>query len=200
MTNRALPAVPRVLVDADVYPRGWALDAILSMADADFLAPLWSRKVLEEAYRAMVGDQGRDGAAARSLLGYVAGSYPLGECRPDPVVEAGLSLPDPGDRHVLAAALAGGADAIVTYNLRDFPDAALSPLGLRAVGPDELVLALVREDEEQARRVFRDLVSRKRRPPRTMAEEAAGLRRAGLEGVAGWLEGRGGPEGGSGAA
>jgi predicted nucleic acid-binding protein len=48
----------------------------------------------------------------------------------EPLIE-GLSLPDPGDRHVLAAGIKAGAQVIVTYDDRHFPDAAPSPFGSR---------------------------------------------------------------------
>lgn len=53
-----------------------------------------------------------------------------------------LSLPDPDDRHVLAAASAGRASVIVTWNLKDFPVKALRPHGLAAVSPDDLLTDL----------------------------------------------------------
>jgi len=52
----------------------------------------------------------------------------------------GLHLPDPGDRHVLAAAIRGRADVIVTMNLKDFPDAVLNSFGIEAQHPDEFIL------------------------------------------------------------
>lgn len=51
----------------------------------------------------------------------------------------GLDLPDPDDRHVLAAALRCHADIIVTFNLKDFPAAILGPLGIEPQHPDTFV-------------------------------------------------------------
>lgn len=54
-------------------------------------------------------------------------------------LETGLALPDPDDRHVLAAAILCHAGAIVTFNLKDFPDAALTPHGIAAQHPDSFI-------------------------------------------------------------
>lgn len=55
----------------------------------------------------------------------------------------GLVLPDPDDRHVLAAAIRAQAQAIVTYNQSDFPVEALGPLGIEAQHPDTFVVLLL---------------------------------------------------------
>ena len=55
----------------------------------------------------------------------------------------GLHLPDPNDRHVLAAAIRGRADVIVTFNVRHFPAEALIPFGVQAQHPDEFVVHLL---------------------------------------------------------
>jgi hypothetical protein len=54
-------------------------------------------------------------------------------------------LPDPGDRHVVAAAMLAGASRIATWNLRDFPEGALAPFGLRAETPDALMIVVLRQ-------------------------------------------------------
>jgi predicted nucleic acid-binding protein len=54
-----------------------------------------------------------------------------------------LTLPDPDDRHVLAAAIRGRADVIVTYNLKDFPDKAVGSYGIAAQHPDEFLTHLL---------------------------------------------------------
>src|SRR5579862_7039267 len=55
----------------------------------------------------------------------------------------GLHLPDADDRHVLAAAIRGRADVIVTRNLKDFPDDALKPFEIVAQHPDEFAVHLI---------------------------------------------------------
>jgi len=51
-----------------------------------------------------------------------------------------LKLPDPNDRHVLAAAIHCGADAIITSNLKDFPTAVLEPFNIEAQHPDDFLM------------------------------------------------------------
>lgn len=56
----------------------------------------------------------------------------------EPLID-GLLLPDSDDRHVLACAIHSGAEAIITFNLKDFPDHALAQYDIRAIHPDEFI-------------------------------------------------------------
>jgi len=60
----------------------------------------------------------------------------------EPLIEE-LDLPDPDDRHVLAAAIRAGANVIVTFNLNDFPADRLKPYGVEAQHPDDFVSHLI---------------------------------------------------------
>jgi hypothetical protein len=96
-------------------------------------------------------------------------------------LESGLtSLPDPDDRHVLAAAIHCGAQEIVTFNLRDFPNSTLAPYGIRAIHPDAFVEHLLDLNPEAVcdaiRRIRRRLVN----PPRSAEEIIANYERCGL--------------------
>jgi len=51
----------------------------------------------------------------------------------------GLTLPDPDDAHVLAAAIHASCDAIVTYNLKDFPKDYLAQFYIEILHPDEFL-------------------------------------------------------------
>lgn len=50
-----------------------------------------------------------------------------------------LELPDPDGRHVLAAAIRCGADAIITFNAKDFPASVLAPLDIEIIHPGDFI-------------------------------------------------------------
>lgn len=91
-----------------------------------------------------------------------------------------LRLPDPDDRHVLAAAIRGRADVIVTLNLRDFPDDILEPYGIEAQHPDAFVLYLLDLAPGRVIAAAREHRASLRKPPKTVAEYLATLEASGL--------------------
>ncbi len=81
-----------------------------------------------------------------------------------------LTLPDPNDRHVLAAAIRGKAGVIVTYNLSDFPRETLGHYGIEAQHPDEFILSLLNRDWNKVLGAVRDQRLSLRDPPKTAEE------------------------------
>lgn len=100
----------------------------------------------------------------------------------------GLVLPDPDDRHVLAAAIRCGADVIVTVNLRDFPAAALQPYGIEAQHPDEFVEYLFDLDSSAVAAAAQQHRRAMKRPPFSPDDYLDALRRQGLVQTAKLLE------------
>ena len=81
-----------------------------------------------------------------------------------------LSLPDPDDRHVLAAAMHGAAEIIVTFNLKHFPHDILQPHGIEAQHPDEFVSQLFDLDPGAVCRAVRDQRLSLKKPPKTVEQ------------------------------
>lgn len=115
-------------------------DLLLNMAITGIFRARWTHRIHDEWTRGVMRTRPELAEAlarTRTLMD---------EAVPDCIVsghealESDLSLPDPDDRHVLAAAILCHAGTIVTYNLRDFPAAVLAPFGITAQHPDEFVL------------------------------------------------------------
>ncbi len=87
----------------------------------------------------------------------------------------GLTLPDPDDRHVLAAAIRGRADVIVTFNLKDFPAEALAPYDIEAQHPDDFLSYLCDLHPEARCVSARICRARLKQPPFSVDDYLAGL-------------------------
>ena len=92
----------------------------------------------------------------------------------------GLTLPDPDDRHVLAAAIHGQVDVIVTNNQKDFPIKTLEPYGLSVQSADDFVTGLLEVNDKAVREVIATIQRRLRKPSVTMLEYFTTLEMVGL--------------------
>jgi PIN domain len=79
----------------------------------------------------------------------VTQDFPQARVAPAPGTEARLHLPDPDDVHVLATAIAGGADAIVTWNAADFPRGVLAGEGVARRDPDGFLWEMWSHDPDR---------------------------------------------------
>ena len=128
------------LLDANVLYPAPLRDIVLQLAVEDVFRAKWTNDIHREWIDALLRHEPRRSRAAlertRDLMDQatrdclVAGYETL---------ISALSLPDPDDRHVLAAAITARCDVIVTSNLRDFPEAAVTPHGIEVQHPDDFL-------------------------------------------------------------
>ena len=86
-----------------------------------------------------------------------------------------LFLPDPKDRHVLAAAIRAGASAIVTYNLSDFPASELEKYNIEAIHPDDFIFHQIHLSELTVLQAARTHRARLKNPPKSVEDYLAAL-------------------------
>ena len=143
-------------------------DLLIRLAQAGLVRARWTETIHDEWVRNVLKDNPRLSAErlarTRALM-----NEAVRDCLVTGYEDliASLSLPDPDDRHVLAAAIRAGADVIVTYNLADFPTKALARFDVEAQHPDDFLVCLL----DQAPGVVCAAVKRQREglrnPPKT---------------------------------
>lgn len=143
----------KLVVDACVLFPTLMREIVLGAAEAGVFEPVWSARILEEWRRAVARDGGDAGVEIALLRERFAQAEVTGEAE-------GLWLPDPDDIHVLATAIAAGADGILTLNLKDFPTRVLAGHGLIRRDPDGVLVEAFAEDSQQAGGVVQAVLDR----------------------------------------
>lgn len=138
----------RVLIDACVLYPTVMREVLIGVAAQGLFTPLWSARIMEEWARAAA----RLGAGfedmARGEIALLNAGWPQAETAYSEALEASLHLPDPDDTHVLAAAIAGRADVLLTMNLKDFPTRVVSHHGVVRRDPDGMLREMFGEDPD----------------------------------------------------
>lgn len=174
------------LLDANTLYPILTCDALLSLTSTGLFAAKWSKRIEDEWIRSLERDRPelagklvprRDNMRRAALDWEVA----------EPAVAAllpCLTLPDPDDAHVLAATIAGHADCIVTFNLKDFPASTVESFGIEVIHPDRFIVSQLDLDFIPAITALKKMRQRRKRPALTPEEFADTFERNGLPSVA----------------
>lgn len=156
------------LLDANVLYPAALRDTLLRLAETGFYRPVWSERILEEMQGAILR---RYPDLTEEQLGPTLEA--MRTAFPDAAVSGYAALVPamenhPDDQHVLAAAVVGRADVLVTSNVRHFPASVCDPFGIEVQTPDEFLVHLFHLDPEGAVEVLEGQAADKQRPPMTL--------------------------------
>jgi len=169
------------IYDACVFYPGSLRDLLLHLAHAKAVHARWSDDIHDEWISSALRDrhdlQREHLETTRKIMNE---KFRFGRVKNYEHLIEKLRLPDPNDRHVLAAAIRAEADLIVTSNLRDFPQTVLDLHNIEAVSPDEFVCRLIQDDPTAVIQAVRSHRERLKRPPKTADEYLATLKKQGL--------------------
>ncbi len=161
-------------------------DLLFWFAYYDLYTPKWSKHIFDEWKDVMI----RNGVSIEEASKRV---NKANLAFPDALVTnyagliGNLDLPDPKDRHVLAAAIKTNANIIVTNNLKDFPNQYLASFGLSAKSADDFLTDIIDLNPEEAVKAFKELVLYRRKPDLNEFEVLDILRKHGLKDTADFL-------------
>lgn len=162
------------LLDTSVLWPSLQRDFLLSLAVEGLYRPLWSSAILAELEfheaRKLVnrGEQSSQASTrAQRLVTAIATAFDDALVENWESLDGSFALPDPDDEHVVAAALVGGAEVIVTANLKDFPSQRI-PEPIKIVSAAEFAANTVAVSPDIALRALQAISKRFYTPPQTV--------------------------------
>jgi len=168
------------VLDANVLYPTLVRDILMSLAVADLYHARWSATIQDEWVRNLAAQRpdiaDRLPALADAMNTAIPDSVITGYESLIPSIE----LPDANDRHVVAAAIVGHADAIVTFNTDDFPSNALAPFNIEVQHPDRFVTNQLHLHKLTALTALKQMRARWTQPARTAQELLEALDKRGL--------------------
>ncbi len=176
-----IPSCPIVVLDACVLYPAALRSLMMWLAVHELMQPKWSEYIHDEWMRNVLKDRPdltREQLERTRRLMDEHG----GDCLVTGYEEhiESLTLPDADDRHVLAAGIEAGADAIITWNLADFPKKVVRQHGIEVQTPDQIVCALIEGSIASVLAAMKDHRTSLKNPPKSPAEYLETLKQQGL--------------------
>ena len=177
------------VLDACVLYSAFLRDLFMRLAVGFVFQPKWTAQIQDEWIRNVLLNRPDLTRAqlerTRALMEQWGQDWETGEYKH---LIPTLVLPDANNRHVLAAAIASQVPTIVTFNLSDFPDTALSFYGVRALPPDMFLRELLEATPDAFVAATRTRRMSLKNPPRSSDEYLTQFVENGLHNTAARLQ------------
>jgi predicted nucleic acid-binding protein len=170
-----------VVYDANVLFPNTLRDLLIRVAQSGLVQAKWTNAILDETFRNVIAHR-PDIDVERLNRTRQLMNRAVRDClvfNYEPLIEI-LDLPDPDDRHVLAAAIKARAQLIVTMNLKDFPSEVLRPWHVEAKHPDQFLLDQLDLDRDAIEHAVELIAKSRQCPPETAADVLAQLENSGI--------------------
>jgi len=161
-------------------------DLLFWFAYYDMFTPKWSEHIFDE-WKDVMTRKGVSIEEATKRTERANTAFPDALVKNYSGLIESLELPDPKDRHVLAAAIKTNANVIVTNNIKDFPKKYLASFGLIAKTADDFLTDIIDLNLDQAVKAFKELVLNRRNPDLDEFQVLDILRKRGLTDTADFL-------------
>ena len=157
-----MPAI-RVFIDADCLHKLYLRTLLLTLASSGDVHFLWTREVFEEAAKSLVARYPEDTEKLRLKFELIKKHFYENEVKGYERLIGTLGCRDLNDEHVLAGAIQGKAEVLLTFNLRDFPEKSL--LGVQVMHPDTFLTLWLEANPIAGIQVISNWLERFENPP-----------------------------------
>lgn len=176
-----MPSFYTALYDANVLYSAPLRDFLMELALTDLYRARWTETIHDEWIRNLLNNRPdltrQQLNKTRELMNRSVRDCLISDY--EALIPA-LSLPDADDRHVLAAAIKGNVDVIVTFNEKDFPASALEEYNIEAQHPDVFIEYLIDLKPYVVLGAAKTCRNRLRNPPKSVQEYLDTLLKQGL--------------------
>ena len=170
-----------VVYDSNVLYPNTLRDLLIRLAQSGIVQAKWTDLILDEVFTNIAKNRPdidpEKSAILRQKMNDAVGDVLVTGY--EPLINA-VKLPDPDDRHVLAAAIKGKAQVIVTDNMKHFPKSVLATWGIEPKRPDDFVLDQISLDAKVVYACVQQIVDSRKRRPESVEDVLAQLERSGL--------------------
>jgi len=176
------------ILDACVLHQARTRDLLLQFAVDGFYQAKWSTKIEDEFVRSLETKRPDLAGKLEHLVTHMRVAIPDWESSSSDKLEAPLKHTDPGDRHVLGAAIACEATHLVTWNRKHFSDPEAANFSVEITDPDLFLTTLLQSNFTKGLTSIRTTRTRLRKPSLTAAEYCESLKPIRLVRLAGLIE------------